>query len=479
MRAAIYTRISEDQTGEGVGVENQLAECRALAERLNLTVVVNLPGMVDGHFDDNDISAFSGKTRPGFEAMLAAIQAGEVDAILCWHIDRLYRRVMDLQRLVEIAESGVQILTVNSGDIDLSTSTGRMLATILGSVAEQECAHKGERRRLANQARAQVGVWRKDQARTFGYTKQGEPLEPEATAVKRAIEGVLEGRSIRSVAIEWNERELFTPKGKKAGGNKWTHLTVRKALMKPVYAGLRVHKGEILGSGTWEPLIDPETHYGLVALLSDPARAPQSRFERRHMGSTIYRCGVEGCGRALYAATHPSGQRLYTCKPSKHLNRLADPVDEYVTAVAFGVLSRTDIVQRLSPRPDIDVDALRAKRKAIEERKNKTAALFAAGTLDEDQLTAATAEFRGQIAGIDAVLAEAVQTSAAVALLADGVDQLRVHWDAASPDIQGKVIAELMTVTLLPAPGRRGILIDAETGKRTVNPEYVRIDPKV
>ena len=58
-RTAIYTRISNDQTGERGGVTRQLEDCAALAAHVGWEVVA--------HYDDNDISAFSGKTRPRFE----------------------------------------------------------------------------------------------------------------------------------------------------------------------------------------------------------------------------------------------------------------------------------------------------------------------------------------------------------------------------------------------------------------------------
>ena len=83
MKAAIYTRISQDATGESLGVTRQLEDCLALADRLGWEVVTR--------FDDNDLSAYSGKTRPGFEAMLDAMKRSEFGALICWHPDRLYR----------------------------------------------------------------------------------------------------------------------------------------------------------------------------------------------------------------------------------------------------------------------------------------------------------------------------------------------------------------------------------------------------
>ena len=75
VKAAIYTRISADQTGERLGVTRQLEECLALADRMGWEVV--------DRFDDNDLSAFSGKTRPGFEAMLDGNEARRVLGRCC------------------------------------------------------------------------------------------------------------------------------------------------------------------------------------------------------------------------------------------------------------------------------------------------------------------------------------------------------------------------------------------------------------
>ena len=122
----MYTRISDDHTGQRLGVQRQLDDCLALAERLGWEVVAR--------YDDNDISAYNGKTRPGFEAMLTAMGNGEFGALICWHPDRLYRSMRDLERVIDVAdEREVQLRTVTAGDLNLGTPAGRMLARILGS----------------------------------------------------------------------------------------------------------------------------------------------------------------------------------------------------------------------------------------------------------------------------------------------------------------------------------------------------------
>jgi site-specific DNA recombinase len=241
--------------------------------------------------------------------MLEAMRGGEFGALICWHPDRLYRSMKDLERLIDVADArGVQLRTVNGGDLDLSTSSGRMLARILGSVARQESEHKGERRRRANQQRRAAGKWRADGPRVFAYTKTGEPFEPEASLLRQAAADVLAGVSLRSITIDWNTRGLTTTLGK-----RWTNLALRRVLCNPLYASLVRYEGRVVGDGEWEPLIPKETHLGLVAFLSDPARKPGSAFLRRHMLSGVARCSA--CDERLYAIyPHKGGRR-----PAPHI----------------------------------------------------------------------------------------------------------------------------------------------------------------
>ena len=136
--ACIYTRISHDPKktddgdepgdGEGMGVARQEQDCRTLAERNEWSV--------SQVYSDNDISAYNGAVRPRFEAMLDAIKRGQHNVLVCWHTDRLYRSVKDMERVIEVCETaGVPIRSVNGGDLDLCQATGKAVARILGSVA--------------------------------------------------------------------------------------------------------------------------------------------------------------------------------------------------------------------------------------------------------------------------------------------------------------------------------------------------------
>src|SRR4051812_12659673 len=122
-RAAVYTRLSQDRSGERIGVERQERLCREHAKAEGWSVV--------DVFEDNDTSASRKRPRPEYERLLDQIRAGRIDVIICWHVDRLYRQLRDLEELVELAEKHqVGIAAVKSGTLDLSTASGRMSARL-------------------------------------------------------------------------------------------------------------------------------------------------------------------------------------------------------------------------------------------------------------------------------------------------------------------------------------------------------------
>ena len=266
----------------------------------------------------------------------------EIDALICWHTDRLYRSMKDLERLIDIADTArIAIRTVNGGDLDLSNSTGRMLARILGSVARQESERKGERQRTANIQRAEAGTWQTAN-RCFGYTLDGTPLEPEATAFRTDVDDVLSGKSIRKIAMEWNAAGLQTTlagqqrtvNGKTTtNSGQWNSPRVRRLLVNQRYAGLKVHRGKVIGKADWTPLIDEDTHRGLVAYLSDPKRVKNTSFERKYIGSGVYICGK--CGGRM-KSVWPTGRKTfaYVCGVKADILRSGAAPDDFVSAVA-------------------------------------------------------------------------------------------------------------------------------------------------
>src|SRR5690554_1503754 len=106
---AVYARISQDRSGDELGVRRQLEDCRVEAERRGWTVAQE--------YVDDDVSAYSGKKRPAYEQMLTDLAEGRRDAVMVWHMDRLHRRPIELERFFEVCtRAGVTDVVTLFGD---------------------------------------------------------------------------------------------------------------------------------------------------------------------------------------------------------------------------------------------------------------------------------------------------------------------------------------------------------------------------
>ncbi|WP_100458849.1 recombinase family protein [Mycobacteroides abscessus] len=440
MLAVIYTRISKDRAGAGLGVERQREDCLRLAESLGWTVAET--------FSDNDISAFSGKKRPAYEAMLAALEADRAQAVIAWHTDRLHRRPMELEGFIDLCErKKIDVRAVKAGTVDLSTPGGRMIARMLGAAARHEVEHMIERARSAKKQAALDGRFRGGR-RAFGYEPDGLRLrESEAAAIRAATERVLSGVSLRQIARDWNGAGLRTA----FGGKEFTSREVRTILLRPRNAGIATHEGQHVGQGQWDAIIGTETFAGIEALLRDPARSNHISRIRKYQGSGVYLCGK--CGAPMRSASQVGSKRaadwrkVYTCSQTKHLGRVAEYVDEYVSEHVIARLTVPDAC-RVILGAEADVTALHAKREGLRSRLDELTALFADGSIDGPQLKRGTSELHAKLATVDAELASVHSSSAVASILAE--DDIRAAWEAAPPDVRGKVIDTLMTVTILP-----------------------------
>ena len=124
-----------------MGVERQEKDCRELADRLGLTVA--------GVYIENDVSAStnSTKARPKFAEMVARVRAGGIAAVLAYSNSRLTRRPLELEDVLELhKDTGVRVATVVSGEDNLATADGRMVARFKAVADAAEAERTAESR---------------------------------------------------------------------------------------------------------------------------------------------------------------------------------------------------------------------------------------------------------------------------------------------------------------------------------------------
>lgn len=473
-RAAIYCRLSQDRTGGGVVVDRQERDCRELARTLGWQVT---------HvFVDNDVSAYRKQSRPGYLALLGAVEAGEVDAVLAWHTDRLHRSPKELEAYIDLCEPrGVITRTVRAGELDLGTASGRMIARQLGAVARYESEQTAGRTRAGKADAASRGAWQGGQ-RVYGYElvplgerAAGESalrvVPDEAELVRQVSRRVIAGESLRSIARDLNARGRTTTRGR-----PWSGSTLRKVLLRPTTAGLRASGGEALGRAQWEPLLPEEEWRGVRAILSDPGRRTTERHARRYLGSGLYLCGV--CGGPLTGNTTAGGgpdgrQAAYRCRTAdrdgaSHVVRGVEVLDEFVRGVIVGRLSRPDARDAVAP-PRADTLPLQREAEALRSRQEELARGWAAGALTQAQLLAADSELRTRLDEAERRIAAETQASVLVGLV-EAIDVAAV-WDVLPLDRRRAVLQALLIVTVLPR-SRRGRL----PGGAYFDPSAVRFD---
>lgn len=285
--AAVYVRISSDRSGQRAGVERQRTDCLSWAEDHGATVAEV--------YEDNDTSAFRGKSRVAYSRMLDDIRAGYRDGIIAWHPDRLSRNIRETEDLVDlIEETGAEVATVTGGSYDLSTGAGRGMIRVAAVFARMESEDKSRRLRRKAEEIAAAGRPSGGGVRAYGYDADRTTVVPaEAAVIKEAAARALSGDSLTTICRDLHGRGVPTVTG--AG---WSPTMLRRLLTAPRIAGQRDYRGAVIADATWPAILPPETVRRLRSkLLRSDATA--RRRPRIYALSGLVVCG--NCGTRMVA----------------------------------------------------------------------------------------------------------------------------------------------------------------------------------
>lgn len=462
--AAVYLRISDDKTGDELGVTRQREDAEKLcADR----------GWIPVPYTDNDLSAKVADKRPAFKKMLADIHSGEISAVVAWSLDRLARNARDRLALVEACQQrGVVIALVQGSDMNPTTASGRMVIGVLGEVAQMEIELKGERQKRAARQRAESGkAW--TPVRWFGYTMPNhdgtgiEIVESEAALLADAYTGILSGRSLMGIAKEWNQRGVMTVKD-----NPWVATVVRDTLLNARNAGIRVYNGDEVGRGNWPAIVDEDVYRGVAAILKDPARTrrPVNGYGRHYLLSGLARCGR--CDQPMtgtVARNTKSPRANYVCRHCSGVTRSQPDVDAWVIGHVVDFLSRPETIA-LTAEPDSPaITALRLKKKALVGRQAELTAALLDPDMPITQIKTAAAEIKARIAEINAELDSANNDRVLAGVVPDEDERdefyalphderivlAQKRFDSLSDDRRRAVIDKLCSVRILPGQPSR------------------------
>jgi site-specific DNA recombinase len=333
LRCAIYTRKSTeeglDQEFNSLDAQREAAEAFIQSQRREGWIV--LPQF----YDDGGYTG-GNMDRPALTRLLRAIEAGELDCVVVYKVDRLSRSLLDFTRMLSVFEKHKVSFVAVTQQFNTSTSLGRLTLNILLSFAQFERELIGERTRDKMSAARRKGKW------IGGYPVLGYDIDPaggrlvvneeEAKRV-RAIFALFEER--RSVLLtlaeierrDWRLKSWTRKTGQFRPGGPFAINSLRRLLTNILYTGAIRHKGQpypgehtaILAPGTWDRVQNLITH---------SAAFTHGRWRNKHLallGGVLY---CESCAaRMVYSHSRKNNRQYfyYVCLNAQRMGWAACP----------------------------------------------------------------------------------------------------------------------------------------------------------
>jgi site-specific DNA recombinase len=271
VRCAIYTRKSSEE-----GLEQTFNSLDAQREAcLSYIESQRHEGWraLSTTYDDG---GFSGGTmdRPALTQLLADVEAGRLETIVVYKVDRLTRSLADFARIVERLEAaGVSFVSVTQ-QFSTTSSMGRLTLNVLLSFAQFEREVTGERIRDKIAASKRKGMWMGGQV-PLGYDLHDRQLlvnPEEADRVRLIFHLYLDLKCVHRLTVELDKRGIRSKTrlhqtGRTSGGHAFCRGALYAILKNRLYLGEIAHRGAVY-PGQQDAIVAPELYDAVQALLA-------------------------------------------------------------------------------------------------------------------------------------------------------------------------------------------------------------------
>lgn len=246
-RCAIYTRKSTDE-----GLEQNFNSLDAQREACTAFVQSQKHEgwtAITTEYDDGGYSGGS-MERPALQQLLADIEAGRIDVVVVYKVDRLTRALSDFAKLVEIFDRRAVSFVSITQQFNTTTSMGRLTLNILLSFAQFERELIGERVRDKIAASKKKGMWMGGTV-PLGYDVKDRKLvvnKAEARTVVDIYRRYLRLKSVRALQSELHaagirSKRRVRPDGTESGNQRFSQGALYLLLQNRTYRGEATHKG--------------------------------------------------------------------------------------------------------------------------------------------------------------------------------------------------------------------------------------------
>ena len=379
LRCAIYTRKSTDENLDSDF--NSLDAQRESGEHFIQSHARENWVIVSERYDDG---AYSGATmeRPALQRLIADIEAGKVDCVITYKLDRLSRSLADFTRMMEFfKERDITMVSVTQA-FNTNTSSGTLMTNLLMTFASYE------REVIAERIRDKVAASKKRGKYMGGVPPLGYDVDrerkrlvvntEEAALVRFIFRRYLQLRSAVALIKELNGKGLttkswVTKKGVHRQGRPWNQSHIYRMLDNPIYLGKVKHKDQVY-PGEHEPIIEQS--------LWDEVResiGSEGKSGARHTRTPALLKGIITCGHCdtgmgvTYTKKGGKRYRYYLCRKATKSSYDACPI----RSVPAGDIENLVLMQvrRILSTPEIVAETFRqvsrretATREELESR---------------------------------------------------------------------------------------------------------------
>jgi len=332
VRCAVYTRKSTEE-----GLEQEFNSLDAQRESAEAYIKSQKQAgwlCLARHYDDGGFTG-GNLDRPALKRLLTDIEAGGIDCVVVYKVDRLSRSLLDFAKIVEAFEKRQVAFVSVTQQFNTATSMGRLVLNVLLSFAQFEREIISERTRDKIAAARRKGKW------VGGHPLLGYDVAPHGSKLKVNKEEALRVRSIFELYLKhhglipvvqelekrgWLNKHWQTRKGHFRGGQRFTKSSLHHLLTNPVYLGKVKYKKE-LHAGEHEAIVDLKVWQRVQDQLRQQCNGTGARTDSHALLKGILRCKPCGFAMTPTFASKKGGRRyrLYACVHALKRGRQACP----------------------------------------------------------------------------------------------------------------------------------------------------------
>jgi site-specific DNA recombinase len=336
VRCGVYTRKS---TEEGLEQEfNSLDAQREAGEAFVTSQQGEGWRCLPDRYDDGGFTG-GNMDRPALQRLMADIEAGKIDCVVVYKVDRLSRSLLDFAQMMQTFEKYKVSFVSVTQQFNTATSMGRLILNVLLSFAQFEREIISERTRDKIAATRRKGKWAGGHP-VLGYDLQQHGArqrlvvnEDEAVRVRAIFDLYLQHESLLPVVLElekrgWLNKRWMTKAGRERGGERFTRTNLHRLLTNVLYIGKVRYKDEV-HQGEHPAIVDPAVWQRVQAILERNGQSGGAPV-RNKFGALLkglIRCVPCDCAMTPTHTTREGGKRYryYVCSNAQKVGWHACP----------------------------------------------------------------------------------------------------------------------------------------------------------